>query len=222
MIRIEHVRLPDGLQAFARLEDGTVVVYVSAELSAAERTTAIARALRAAPEAGWRDPHRPVLLPALAGGARLRLVPESRWAYRGLAAVPVAVAAAVVALALLGGSDPASPGTAAPGMPPVTAAPVPAQPGPPGTAQRKGPGLRSGSSAGGAGSSAGGAGSGGKGHGKTSGHGGGAPAPQGSGRPSPTPTATQPGSPKPAPDPKPSPSPSPSSCVSVLGITVCL
>jgi hypothetical protein len=218
MIRIEHVRLPDGLQAFARLEDGTVVVYVAAELSAAERTTAIARALRAAPEAGWRDPHRPVLLPALAGGARLRLVPESRWAYRGLAAVPAAVAAAVVAFALLGGSTPASPGTAAPGMPPVTAGPVPAQAGPPGTAQRKGPGLRSGS-----GSSAGDSGSGGKGHGKTSGHGGGgAPAPQGSGRPSPTPTATQPGSPKPAPDPKPSPSPSPSSCVSVLGITVCL
>ena len=145
MIRIEHVRLPDGLQAFARLEDGTVVVYVAAELSAAERTTAIARALRAAPEAGWRDPHRPVLLPALAGGARLRLVPESRWAYRGLAAVPAAVAAAVVAFALLGGSAPASPGTAAPGMPPVTAGPVPAQAGPPGTAQRKGPGLRSGS-----------------------------------------------------------------------------
>jgi hypothetical protein len=215
MIRIEHVRLPGGLQAFARLEDGTVVVYVSADLSVAERTTAIARALRAAPEAGWREPHRPVLLPALAGGARLRLVPESRWAYRGLAAVPAALAVAVVALTLLGGSAPASPVTAAPSMPPVTA-PASGPAGAPGTAQRKGPGLRSGSSAAGSGPS-------GKGHGKTSGHGGGgAPAPQGSGRPSPTPTATQPGSPKPSPDPKPSPSPSPSSCVSVLGVTVCL
>jgi hypothetical protein len=221
MIRIEHVRLPGGLQAFARLEDDTVVVYVSAELSTAERTTAIMRALRAAPEAGWREPHRPVLLPALAGAARLRLVPESRWAYRGLAAVPAAVAAAVITLTLLGGGNaPASRGTAAPTMPPVTASPGPA--GPPGTAHRKGPGVRPGSGSG-SGSSATGSGPGGKAHGKTSGQGGSGPVPQGSGRPSPTPTPTKPGSPKPSPKPSPSPSPKGSgSCVSVLGITVCL
>jgi hypothetical protein len=214
MIRIERVRLPGGMQAFARHQDGAIVVYVSADLPAGERTTAIARALRAAPEAGWREPHCPVLLPALAGGARLRLVPESRWAYRGLAAVPAAVAAAVITLTLLGGA-PASRPAATPRMPPVT--PAAGQAGPPGTAHREGPGLRAGS-----GTSAPGSGSGGQAHGKTPGPGGAGPVPQGSGRPSPTPTTTKPGSPSPSPAPKPSPSPSQKSCVSVLGITVCL
>jgi hypothetical protein len=127
MIRIERVRLPGGMQAFARREDDAVVVYVSAELTAGERTAAIARALRAAPEAGWRSPRSPVLLPALAGGARLRLVPESRWAYRGLlATVPVAAAAVVVPLLLLSGGTPVPrDAVAAPqGQPPATSQPA--------------------------------------------------------------------------------------------------
>jgi len=90
MIRIKRVPLPAGMQAFARRENGAVAVYVSADLSAAGRSAAIRRALRAAPEAGWRSTGSPVLIPALAGAVRLRLVPESRWTYRALFAAATA------------------------------------------------------------------------------------------------------------------------------------
>jgi hypothetical protein len=132
MIRIRRVRLPAGLQALAGRDHGAVVVYVSAALSASERTTAIRRALRAAPEAGWRSPRSPVVLPALAGGAGLPLAPGGRWAYRAIFAVAaVAVIAVVATLVLAGGSpghgsahpsaalrpaaSPAGPGPARPG-----------------------------------------------------------------------------------------------------------
>jgi hypothetical protein len=228
MIRIERVRLPGGMQAFARREDDAVVVYVSAELTASERTAAIARALRAAPEAGWRSPRSPVLLPALAGGARLRLVPESRWAYRGLlATVPVAAAAVVVPLLLLSGGTPVprDPVAAPQGQPPATS--QPARTGDrPAAAHRAGqdPGTGSGPAAARPRSKT-------KTRGKTTG--GGAPVPEGSGKPSPAQTGTNPGSPpptgNPAPGPQPSPQPSPTptpsgsgGCVSVLGVTICL
>jgi hypothetical protein len=96
MIHIRRVRLPESLQAFARRENGAVIVYVAAGLSAGERTAAIRRALRAAPEAGWRSPRSPVELPALAGGAGLRLVPDGLWAYLALFAAAVAAVIAVV------------------------------------------------------------------------------------------------------------------------------
>jgi hypothetical protein len=105
MIRIRRARLPEGLQALARHDHGTVVVHVSAALSASERAAAIRRALRAAPEAGWRSPRSPVVLPALAGGAGLPLAPGGRWAYRALfAAAAAAVIAVITVLVLAGGS----------------------------------------------------------------------------------------------------------------------
>ena len=128
MMRIERVRLPPGMQALARREHGTVVVYVAAGLSAAERLTAIRKAMTATPEAGWSSgsPRSPALLAALAGAAGLRRAPEGRWTYRVL--VTAAAAAAVVMLValtatLLGGGQ-ARPGAA----PPPAAAPSPAVP----------------------------------------------------------------------------------------------
>jgi hypothetical protein len=111
MIRIRRARLPAGLQALARRDHGAVVVDVSAALSASERTAAIRRALRAAPEAGWRSPRSPVVLPALAGGAGLPLAPGGRWAYRALFAAAAAAVIAVVTLLLLAGGSP-GPGSA--------------------------------------------------------------------------------------------------------------
>ena len=104
MIRIERVGLPPGMKAFARRENGTVYVYVSAGLPAGERLAAIREALRAAPDAGWRTGHHPVLLPALAGGAGLRRAPEGRWTYWALLTAAIAVAASVVAMTLLSGA----------------------------------------------------------------------------------------------------------------------
>jgi hypothetical protein len=105
MIQIRRARLPESLQALARRENGAVVVYVSATLPASERAAAIRRALRAAPEAGWRSPRSPVMLPALAGAAGLPLAPEGRWTYRALvAAAAAAVIALVTAIVLAGGS----------------------------------------------------------------------------------------------------------------------
>jgi hypothetical protein len=116
MIQIRRARLPESLQALARRENGAVVVYVSATLPAGERAAAIRRALRAAPEAGWRPPRSPVVLPALAGAAGLARAPEGRWTYRALvAAAAAAVIALVTAIVLAGGSPahrPAHPSTA--------------------------------------------------------------------------------------------------------------
>ena len=108
MIRIVRARLPRGLQAFARRVDGTVVVVVSAALPAGQRATAIRRALRAAPLAGWRPASSPVLLPALGGGLGARRVPDTRggWALGGAAVVTAAVVAlAIPVTALSAGGD---------------------------------------------------------------------------------------------------------------------
>lgn len=113
MIRIIRARLPRGLHAFARREDGTVVVVVSAALPARQRSTAIRRALSAAPEAGWRSARSPVLLPALGGGLGAGRVPETRggWALSiATAAVAATVVLAVPVTALSAGRD----GVAAP------------------------------------------------------------------------------------------------------------
>jgi len=240
MIRIERVRLPPGMKAFARRESGTVFVYVSAGLSPGQRLAAIREALRAAPDAGWRSGRHPVLLPALAGGAGLRAVPEGRWPYWVLLTAAVAAVAGVIAMTVMqrGGT----PGHAA--GPGTTLQPGgPSSPG----GQVIGPGARS--SASGPGSVP--SGPGGRKPGPR------APKPQTSGTPVPVPTPgasptpgtspspgrspTQPppsggptpsSSSSPAPGPSgPSPGPSPSStpkgsspgaCVSVLGVTICV
>jgi hypothetical protein len=242
VIRIEHVRLPPGMTAFARRENRVVIVQVSTELSAGERLTAIREALRAAPDAGWRSGRHPVLIPALAGGAGLRWAPEGRWTYWVLLTAAVGVAASVVMLMMLHGAGAARhsaagpPGALAPGSRPGSRlSPGPDQTsstgrvrssGPPGTAPGR-PAKRK--------------------------VGPGAPVPQVSGTPVPAPTpggapsprpAPQPsGAPTPAswPSPSPRPSPSPASspasgpspspsasggspgvCVDVLGITICV
>jgi hypothetical protein len=123
MIHIRRARLPESLQAFARRENRAVIVYVSAGLSVGERTAAIRRALRAAPEAGWRSPRSPVELPARAGGAGLRLAPDGLWAYLALlAAAVVAVIAVIAAVALAGGPHGAAPSPAAAPAPSPTPA----------------------------------------------------------------------------------------------------
>jgi hypothetical protein len=225
MIHIKRVRLPESLQAFARRENGAVVVYVSAALPAAGRTAAIRRALSAAPEAGWRSPRSPVVLPALAGGARLPLAPDGRWAYRALLAAAVAGVAAVIAvatvIALAGGPHRAagSPAALRPAASP--SGPAPARSG-------SGAGRGTGTSASPVpGSTPGNPGAHGNGGQPAA---GGGPAPEASGTPSPIPTPTATGSPSPAPTPvagpTPSPSPTPvkqsSGCVTVLGVTICL
>ena len=104
MIRIERAALPTGMNAFARRQDGTIVVYVSSGLSVLQRRAAIREALRAAPLAGWRALRSPTLLPVLAGSAGLRRAPEGRWVSRALlaaVAVVVAVAISVAAATLL-------------------------------------------------------------------------------------------------------------------------
>lgn len=238
MIRIERIGLPPGMNAFARRENGTVFVYVSEGLSAGERLAAIREVLRAAPDAGWRTGHHPVLLPALAGGAGLRRAPEGRWTYWALLTAAIAVAASVVAVTVL--SAAATPQAAA--VPPVAqsrSGPSGARPSPgPGHVPRTSGGSRSSPAPPGSrpGPSA---------QRKTR---PGAPKPQASGRPVPVPagsTAPSPqppparpspqpssaSSPGPAPGPSPSPSPpqgspgsqgSPGVCVVVLGVTICL
>jgi hypothetical protein len=229
MIHIKRVELPAGMQAFARRENGAVVVRVSADLSAAGRATAIRRALRAAPEAGWRPPNRPMLIPALAGAVRLRRAPESRWTYRALFAGAAAVAIALIAMAAVTALSRAPLGPNA-GSRPEAQAPGPSAGGPADPAG--GPARSANGSSGLA--------SGGPAHGikpgtagkvvqtATTGAGGSAPAPQTSGRPVPVATTTATPSPKPRPSPTPSPSPtkksggSPPGCVSLLGIGICL
>jgi hypothetical protein len=228
MIRIRRVRLPEGMQVFARRENGSVVLYVSAGLSAGGRAAAIRRALRAAPDAGWRSPRSPVLLPALAGGAGLPLAPGSRWTYRALlAAVAAGVAAVIVvitATALDGG-----PLSRGPGSPPAALAPSPSTSGPAHRAGGRagpGPGAQAGLASGGPGSAAR------PGHGGKPGGSGSAPAPQTSGKPVPVPTSTTSrASPQPSSTPTPNPSPSTSStsgggsqqtCVIVLGVVICV
>jgi hypothetical protein len=237
MIHIKRGRLPAGARAVALREDGRIVVYVSEELSARQRLAAIREALRAAPMAGWRPEHSPVLLPALALCAGLQQAPEGRWSYRMMmmalaGAALLITATTLTTISVHGGVY--QPAAAGPGRPPLTGAgpatsqsatgsgpsagrqpgngPSPAQPG---TAPKKGkPGKTTTTSAGG-------------------------PAPQASGTPAPVPTSvpnsvsTSSPSPQPspaaAPSPSPSPSPSPAhqsggsgSCVDVLGITLCL
>ena len=232
MIRIKRVPLPAGMQAFARRENGAVAVYVSADLSAAGRSAAIRRALRAAPEAGWRSTGSPVLIPALAGAVRLRLVPESRWTYRALFAAATAGAIIVIAmaaaLAMTGGALVPGAGSRPQALPPSPSI--------------GGPANRAGGSGRAANGTAGPASGGGATHGtkpgKTGrsstsggGGGGGGPAPQTSGKP--VPVATTPGTSAPSPQPSSTASPSPSptkkpggrsasDCVTLLGIGICL
>ena len=236
MIRIKRVELPAGMQVFARRENDAVVVYVSAGLSAAGRAAAIRRALRAAPEAGWRSPRSPVLLPALAGAVRLRLVPESRWTYRALFATAAAGAIVVIAMAAamaltggpLGRSAGSRPGALAPGP----AAGGPANQG--GGAARSASG-RAGPASGGPGTQDTRPGQSGKAvKPRKPGGNGSDPAPQTSGKPVPVATTTAASSPKPRPSSTASPSPSPSptkkksgggsapDCVTLLGVGLCL
>jgi hypothetical protein len=229
MIRIKRVPLPAGMQAFARRENGAVALYVSADLSATGRAAAIRRALRAGPEAGWCSTVGPVLIPALAGAIRLRLVPESRWTYRAVFAATAAVAIVAIAMAAAMALSRAPLGPD-PGSRPQALAPGPSAGGPAGPA-----GSANGSS---------GAASGGRGtqgvtpgtSGKTvkpgtPGADGSGPAPQTSGKP--VPAATTPATSRPSPQPSSTPSPSPSptkksgggsasDCLNLLGIGICL
>jgi len=227
MIRIRRARLPEGLQALARRDNGAVVVYVSAALPASGRAAAIRRALRAAPEAGWRSPRSPVVLPALAGGAGLPLAPGGRWAYRALfAASAAAVIAVVTVLVLAGGSPSHDTARSSTALRPATspAASGPARPSGsgPGTGSTAGPGAVSGPGPAQPGTRVK------AGQPATAGHG---PAPETSGQPTPVPTVTASSGPRPSPatsKPSPSPSPSPASnpagpgCVDVLGVKICL
>jgi len=227
MIHIERGRLPGGAQAVALRQDGRIVVHVSEDLSARQRAAAIREALRAAPAAGWRPEHSPVLLPALGLSAGLRQVPESRWSYRAAAAAVAGAALLITAASVTTVSvhrgavrQPA----AATGRPPLAGA-GPAtsqsatgdpaggrQPGngsshpQPGTAPK--PGRTTTTSAGG---------------------GAAGPAPEASGTPAPVPTSASSPWPQPSQAASPSPSPSPAqqsggsgTCVDVLGVTVCL
>jgi hypothetical protein len=236
MIRFEHVRLPEGTQALALREDGAIVVYVSAGLSARERLSAIRQALRAAPAAGWRSPRSPVLLPALAGCVGLHGAPEGRAAYRAAVAVIVVTVAAMlgaatgmtVSLQHSTARQPLAlqPSSRLPGGP----GPAPGQPAAgqgPGTTHQ--PGTRAGSSPAQPGSARGPVPKPAKT--TTTSAGGPAPSPEAPGTSAPVPTtspSTQP-SPSSSAQPSPSSSPSPakqsggsSSCVDLLGITVCL
>ena len=203
MIHIRRVRLPESLQALVRRENGAVVVYVSAALPASERAAAIRRALRAAPEAGWRSPRSPVVLPALAGGAGLPLAPEGRWTYRALVVAAAAVIALITAMVLAGGSS--AHGSARAGGPGPGAAPGAGPGAAPGGASAGQPGGKAGQP-------------------PTAGQG---PAPETSGQPIPVPTVTTGPSPRPSPaaaSPSPSPASSPAGpgCVDVLGVRICL
>lgn len=98
MIRIVRARLPRGLQAFARRDGRTLVVFVSVALPARQRAAAIRRALSAAPQAGWRSASSPVLLPALGGGLGAGRVPETRWGWALGASAAVTAAAVTLAV----------------------------------------------------------------------------------------------------------------------------
>jgi hypothetical protein len=228
MIHIERGRLPAGAQAVALREGGRIVVCVSGELSARERLAAIREALRAAPAAGWRSPHSPVLLPALALCAGLRRVPEGRWSYRILVATVAGAALLIAATTLTtvsarrgGVHQPAA--AAGPGQPPLTGA------GPAASQSATGRGPDAGRPPGN-GSSPARPGSTPK-PGKTTTTSAGGPAPEASGTPAPVPTPVPASSPSPQPSQATSPGPSPSpaqqsggsgTCVDLLGIRVCL
>lgn len=203
------------MQAFARRESGTVVVYVSAGLSAVGRLAAIRKALAAAPQAGWRSPRSSVLLPALVGGAGFRRAPEGRWVCRALtaaAAAAVVVTVVVVGATLLHSRPPLHGATGPP------AALLPAGPSASGPWPGRSPGPLMPSSPAQPGSAPG------EPSKRTATAG--APSPESSGTPSPVPTATATRSPQPSWSPTPSPSPGPSrsprTCVDVLGVTICL
>lgn len=227
MIRIERGRLPAGAEAIAHRRNRTIVVHVSADLPARRRLAAVRAALRAAPAAGWRPSHSPVLLPALALCAGLRRAPEGRWTYRVLVTAATAAVMLIVATTLATVSVPHGrgnqPAALRPGAAPLTG-PAPAASRPaaghgPGTARQ--PGTRAGSSAARPGSAPGPA------HKPGKAPAGSGPAPQASGTPAPVPSSNP--SPQPSQAGSPSPSPSPTTqsggsgnCVKVLGVTLCL
>jgi len=229
MIRFERGRLPRGTRAFARRDDGGIVVLVSADLRARERLSAIREALGAAPAAGWRSPRSPVLLPALAGCAGLRRAPEGRWAYRAaVAAVVVAVLAAAVPLAAVAArpGDPGQqaalqPGGPLPAGPATGSSPSPAARGPGTGRHRSGQGsppAQPGPAPGAAPEPA-----------KTTPTSARGPAPQSSGTPAPVPSESTTPQPSPSQAPSPSPSPRPAkqsggseACIGLLVVTLCL
>jgi hypothetical protein len=225
MIHIERGRLPAGAQAVALRQDGRIVVYVSEDLSARERAAAIREALRAAPAAGWRPEHSPVLLPALGLSAGLRQVPESRWSYRAAAAVAGAAmlitAASVTTVSVDHGGAHQPPAAAGAGQSPLAGAgPTTSQ-----SATRTSP---AGGRQPGNGTPSSQPGTSPK-PSKTTTTSAGGPAPQATGTPAPVPTSTPWPQPSQAASPSPSPSPSPAqqsggsgACVDVLGLTVCV
>lgn len=229
MIRIERAALQAGMKAFARRQNGTIVVYVSQGLSVLQRRAAIREALRAAPLAGWRGLRSPVLLPVLAGSAGLRRVPEGRWVFRALlaaVAVVVAVAISVAAATLLAsraaphrsGKPPAA---VQPGALPAAGSGRSATGSSPRQADVPGPGPADAPSGSAAGRNS---------NAKAQ---AGVPAPETSGKPATVPAGAPSAQPSgqsttstPAPTAAPSPGPSPTgtkgNCVYLLGVLVCL
>jgi hypothetical protein len=231
VIRLERIRLPDGLTALAyRDRNGNLVIYVSEGLDAKGQHAAIMAAIRASRRAGWR---KTGLLPAaialfLAIRALLGRV------RRAIGARPVAwgAATATVVSAMAAGifiaSAPHPHGPSAARRPggPSTVQPTPPSGQPPGHAPHRGqihPVVVTRLS---------------PGPGQPASSGQPRPAPTPPGRPSPTrppapapspaplPTPAQP-APGPSPSLAPAPSPAPTGgtpglCVIVLGVKVCL
>lgn len=233
MIRINHVTLPPGLSAFARRNSaGDLEVFVSQDLPPDRQRAAVRVALRASRRAGWRG----VLLPVpvagmLAGGGRwLRHI--SRFVRAHLIATAAAAVCALAVTEIVIAVLPQQPGHVGSGQLPAPAAVAPppgqsthsagsppaharghaAQPHPtPGTA-----GTAGSSSPGGSTSAPGQTSAPAPGQSTTpaSGH---STTPGSSPQPTPSTVTSQPG-----PSPKPAPSHSGGTCVTVLGLTICL
>jgi hypothetical protein len=227
VIHLERVTLPPGLSALAHRDpDGNLVIYVSASLDASRQRAAIREAIRATRRTGWRAGLLPPVGIALIlaartmlrrAGAALRVRPVA-W---GAAATATVAAAATAGVVLTSPSHPAVPPSAAgPTLGPSAAAPPPSsQPRPPAHAghhTRPGNAPRLVASGG----------SPGAGQPATSSQPTPKPASVPSPAPAPAPTEPAPAPTEPAPSPTPSPTPSPAggsgTCISLLGITVCL
>jgi hypothetical protein len=225
VIQLEHVTLPQGLSALAHRDPrGNLVIYVSASLDASRQRAAVMQAIRATQRTGWRAGLPPVGIALILAartvlrraGAALRVRPVA-WSAAATATVAGAATAGVLltspshqAIPPAAAGPSLGPGAAAPSTP--SSQPRPAHPGHrtrPGTASPRL--VASGGSPGAA-------------QPATSSQ----PTPAPGSAPAPAPTEPAPSTaPSPAPtEPAPSPSPSPTggsgTCVTVLGITVCL